>query len=123
MNSLARGLIDNNITVILRSLERPIIAPPLERRALYATNFKVWKHNTEALHAMDGEAVSYTAEDEGDQKELSSLPVDKVWKALGYCKLKVPVNYKHYPSVTQSMHLPQNLAREIQSDGHLACLY
>ena len=78
VSDLARGKMRDSSLAFVRSLDRPLPPSTSPKTVLYATNFSVWQHNKEALYKMYGDTFSFTADDEGEERFLAKLPVEKV---------------------------------------------
>ena len=78
IGELARGVISDDTIGFIKSLDRPLDVCPSQKTVLYATNFNVWRHNKEQIHAMPGDLFVYEAEDKGSDKALSNIVANKV---------------------------------------------
>lgn len=70
MNELCDGKPSQETIQFLRSLDRPLDAPPEDITRLYGTNFDTCVVNQDMLEQMDGEMVSYKAKDKGTKQSL-----------------------------------------------------
>lgn len=70
MNELCDGKPSQETIQFLRSLDRPLDAPPEDIIRLYGTNFDTCVVNQDMLEQMVGEMVSYKAKDKGTKQSL-----------------------------------------------------